>query len=102
MTLSWQISIIDELIRENPEATIGDYSKALSRMGPRQKKLIGPLKRLLWPHLYNPGFRRWPPAKVYDPKTFTMDEKERNHWAGRDQAFIEMIKRTARRHKQRA
>lgn len=96
MTLAWQISIIDDLIKENPEATIGDYARVMARMGPRQRKVSGPLKRLIWPHLSNPGRRRWPPAKIYDPKLFRLSEEERTYWKRRDENFTRMINRTSR------
>lgn len=93
MTLSCQISIIDELVLANPEATIGDYLKVLARMEPRQKKVSGPMKRMLWPHLYTPARINWPRARLFDPKLFTLSEKEKNYWKGKDETFAKMIRR---------
>lgn len=87
MTLSWQISIIDGLIRENEETTVGDYLKMMARMGPRERKVSGPLKRLIWADLYNPGYRRWPPAMLYTYKSYRCTFEEASMWWQRDKKF---------------
>lgn len=40
MTLEWKIKIVDELIREDPEATIYDYLKLIAELMQIEKATV--------------------------------------------------------------